>query len=193
MANVMTRFGATIGATLYLTAAPASAITLNDVTIGSSIFSADDLDVIADNAFFEAVDPFGDIFVSAPLDGGAVDDVLASDTDLSIFNLTFTEILGGTALDIELDAQADTISILYDLAINEESSDPFGVAVLFFGIDLTDGILNVAGDLDGELVDLDIFGATRAITVAPIPLPAGAWLLVSGILGLGALSRRRRA
>ncbi|WP_300064410.1 VPLPA-CTERM sorting domain-containing protein [uncultured Roseobacter sp.] len=178
---------------LGLSAGGASASTLDDVILGDLIFSADTLDVIADDFYLEA---FGisndndDIFVSALLESGAVDSTLASDVDLSIFDTTFTEILGGTALDVEVDADADTISILYDLAINEESSDPFGVAILFFGIDLTDGILNFAGDLDGEIVDLDIFGAADP---AVIPLPAGLPLFIGGLTAFAWLRSRKTA
>jgi hypothetical protein len=33
----------------------------------------------------------------------------------------------------------------------------------------------------------------RGVAVAPVPLPASAWLLLSGCFGFGAMARRRRA
>lgn len=197
MVKFLGKVGAGLIGALCLGSGAASATTLDDVTLGSLLFSSDGLDVISDDTFLEAfgvIDPF-DVFVSMPLDGGKVDEDEAGVTDLVIVDIDdfFTEILGGTALDIEVDAAADTISILYDLAINEESSDPFGVAVLYFDIGLlTDAILDSAGDLDGETVDLDIFGATSN-TPPIIPLPAGAVLLLSGLVGFGWVRRKRNA
>ncbi|MEM9342429.1 MAG: VPLPA-CTERM sorting domain-containing protein [Pseudomonadota bacterium] len=183
-------FTLALGAALAFGASAASSATLSEVTIGASLFSADGLDVIADDTSIETADFFGDVFVSAPIDGGGVDASAAFSTDLSIFDATFTEILGGTALDIGV--ADDTISILYDLAINEESSDPFAVAVLSFGFTLPDNVLSVLGDVDGEFVDLEVFGATPSSPVTVIPLPAGATLLL-GALGALAIARRRAA
>lgn len=179
-----------LGVVLAIGAGTAAASTLDNVTLGASLFSANDLDVIASDTSIEAADLFGGAFIFAPIDGGNVDMTAATDTDLSIFGATFTEILGGTALDIEADTSADTFSILYGLTINEESSDPFAVAVLSFGADLSDGILGSVGDLDGEVVDVEIFGALRNSSATVIPLPAGLPLLF-GAIGALVIARRR--
>jgi len=187
----MKRYFLVAGTILALTAGATSASTLDDVTIGASLFSTDGLDIIADDTSIEAVDLFGDVFIFAPIDGGSVDAVSASDTDLSVFDATFTEILGGKALDIAADAAANTLSILYELAINEESSDPLAIAVVSFELNLDDGILNFIGDLDGEVVDIEIFGAVDNPGVTIIPLPAGLPLFLGAMGVLAAASRRQ--
>ncbi|MET1414404.1 hypothetical protein ABVF61_19190 [Roseibium sp. HPY-6] len=179
-----------LGAALAFSASTATSATLSEVTIGASLFSADGLEVIADNTSIEAADFFGDVFVFAPIDGGDVDASAAASTDLSLFDTTFTEILGGTALDIGV--TDDKISILYELVINEESSDPFAVATLSFGFSLPDNVLSFLGDVDGEIVDLEVFGVTPNSPVAVIPLPGGATLLLGALCAL-AIARRRTA
>jgi hypothetical protein len=46
---------------------------------------------------------------------------------------------------------------------------------------------------DASTSDKDYDDMVVRMDVAPVPLPAAAWLLVGGIAGLGAISRRRRA
>jgi hypothetical protein len=50
----------------------------------------------------------------------------------------------------------------------------------------TADLINNGGQVP-ELSNITLFG-----TVAPVPLPAAAWLLVGGLAGLGAVARRRR-
>lgn len=46
---------------------------------------------------------------------------------------------------------------------------------------------------DGARVDKDYDDMVVRMEVAPVPLPAAAWLLLGGIAGLGAVARRRAA
>jgi hypothetical protein len=54
---------------------------------------------------------------------------------------------------------------------------------LYFGSDL--GVPNGSGGL--------FTGDVAATSVAPVPLPAAAWLMLSGLGGLGAMARKRKA
>lgn len=49
-------------------------------------------------------------------------------------------------------------------------------------------------DVDGPSEANGVYVVSRRITVdpSPVPLPAAGWMLVAGIGGLGALSRRMR-
>ncbi len=56
------------------------------------------------------------------------------------------------------------------------------------------GQLVCVNDLPLEGSDIPVGKSTlRATPVSPVPLPAAAWLLVSGLGGIGALSRKRRS
>lgn len=57
---------------------------------------------------------------------------------------------------------------------------------------LPDNALSSVEDLEGEIVGLNVFGAT-ANDVAVVPLPAGVLLLVSCLAGLGLFRRRGQA
>lgn len=49
--------------------------------------------------------------------------------------------------------------------------------------------MHIGGSADGSVGG--IYNA--AVAVAPVPLPAAGWLMLSGLVGLGAFARRRRA
>lgn len=62
--------------------------------------------------------------------------------------------------------------------------------------DTSGGFANLALNFDvtsGQRGTFTVSVASDAIAVAPVPLPAAAWLLGSGLLGLGGFARRRRS
>lgn len=84
------------------------------------------------------------------------------------------------SLDLQFNWQNDGCSTLNGLYCNW---DPAGVA--FDGTALS---IVFAGDANLVGFDNVTFGA-----INPVPLPAGVWLLGSGLLGLAALRRRRQS
>jgi hypothetical protein len=67
------------------------------------------------------------------------------------------------------------------------------------GDTLTDSVMNTFGgsppvwNIVSSSIPSDIRGAMAVNGVTPVPLPAAGWLLLSGLGGLGALARRRKA
>ncbi len=64
-------------------------------------------------------------------------------------------------------------------------------------VSITDTLADTsAGQVAGEnynVLDTAALGQVyRGVAVAPVPLPASAWLLVGGLCGFGILARRRR-
>lgn len=66
------------------------------------------------------------------------------------------------------------------------SFDAIGAGVSNLGL-----TINALGDEFGEALAADVFGSS--VTVAPVPLPAAGWLLLSGIAALAGFGRRRAA
>lgn len=172
-------------------ASAASATTLGDVTLGATaLVEADDLDVfvvdLLGDQIFEANDFFG-VFVLLDFDEATETSVAtASPSDLEVDD-GLGVVVEGSALDFAFDFGANTLSILYDLGTNDLSADPFGVAILSFG-SLTEPL--AFEDLDGELADFALFGATESVAV--VPLPATLPLALAGVFGLAWIGRRRQ-
>ncbi len=84
-------------------------------------------------------------------------------------------------------------------AVGSVGGSTAGVDIDFFGFGTTDKFRYVRltdnGDLDGQsgrTVGADI-DAVGAISSAPVPIPAAAWLFVSGLLGLIGFSSHKKA
>ena len=95
----------------------------------------------------------------------------------------------GRSLDIALDTDFDTISILYELTINTFTLDDFVVAEVGFPFDLNSDTLFNPGDVNRAEVSLSLSFATKNPPITPVPLPASAWLLFAAILGLAGFQR----
>lgn len=97
------------------------------------------------------------------------------------FNISF--------IDGFVPASDETFDIL---SVFGDSDLLSGVETEFFG--LPDGLIGISGANDNGLFSLSFAqgdgGSSGGSGLAPIPLPAGAWLLITGILGMGALRRR---
>lgn len=101
------------------------------------------------------------------------------------------------------EAIAGTWSLLPGLSFEKGASYALalkgGKTTLFYALDTsansgtwsTADLLVGAKDRQAALSNLSLYG-TKAPAAAPVPLPAAAWLLVGGMVGLGAIARRRR-
>lgn len=186
-----------LAAGVMLAPAIATAATLDTVKLGSVLAFDTELDVASDGTFIEASNFLfgaGDLALGAPLlASGEVDTSSALFGDLSyIDTTTFDDLLVGKALDIAVDFAADTVSILYSVAgdlnaVNALSSDEFVVGVLNFAphFDIVEPGFSFS-DLDFQLADADVYGASV------VPLPAGLPLFLAGLSALAALRSRRR-
>lgn len=176
----------------------ASAATLDSISIGNSLLT--DLDTLnfgdpipdAEVSILDDILTVGDDFfqfvMAAPLKmDGTLDDGESQDTDLTILDADFFDYLGGTSIDLEFDAANGLLEILYDLDINEASSDTLAVAQIGF---TPSTFITSIFDLDFEIVTFDVLAATDT-SMPPVPLPAGLPLLLAG-LGAFAVVRRRQ-
>ena len=174
----------------------ASAATLGDVTISGTPFYSSPFGLFvtagddgSGNATFEAFDDVS-LEMFAFFDYDETDETMlagASPSDLDIFDGFDSAV--GSVKDFEFDALADTLSILYGLSTNSFTTDDFAVVVLIFDSGVIGAATSIS-DLDGEIVDADVFGA---IGPAVIPLPASLPLVLAGLGGLALVGRRKRA
>lgn len=147
-------------------------------------------------------------------DGFLFDDVIGS-VELSSNALTEFILFSGETLSITQTNGEDFALVSFDYGnpFSNGTIDAFdllgfndGVEVVDYGNFVTSGGAVATGFGDDTVVDQIFIVGTDFNTaspywdnfvfetdVAPIPLPAGAWLLITGLLGLGALRRRRAA
>ena len=138
----------------------------------AAVYSIDDLNpLVGGNQIFQATLDVSD----AP---DIWNFVLAETSDVS---------LAITSADFELDAGAFTIAIEgVDDLIYEFTGDTLvnGDIATFEEVLAGSYSFSVTGSSDGFY--------QGSLNVAPVPLPAGVWLLGSALAGLGFLSRRRK-
>jgi hypothetical protein len=94
----------------------------------------------------------------------------------------------------EVEANGDLNSLRDDLTINNGSLPSSLVTPFTYtvhsgdGADSTDSFFQA--DTDGTIDRFEF--SIASVTLAPVPLPAAAWLLVGGLCGLGLASKRKR-
>ncbi|MEM6441302.1 MAG: VPLPA-CTERM sorting domain-containing protein [Pseudomonadota bacterium] len=157
----------------------------------------DGLGVTGDSvlAIFDGLFTAGD---SIARDGGG--DALATSlrSNVTIFGGTF---IGG--LDMHSGERGDALSAVQNSVINVRGGTFLGTADLIqdaqlniFGFAdlLFDGTTVTGTLLSGDAINLDVRLLQNAqVNLNVIPLPAGAWLLLSGLAAMGAARRFRRA
>ncbi|MEM7710417.1 MAG: VPLPA-CTERM sorting domain-containing protein [Pseudomonadota bacterium] len=154
--------------------------------------------------------PFGSASVTPPatfmfpITGGTVDD----DTGAAIIEHEGSGVTLATLDDTD-DVEVTVGNFVIDTGLATVFGDviggPEGLDLFAFSdddLDFADGIdLDITGTLAGALTSVfgapDLTGAQFGVAVtspelAPIPLPASAWMLLAGLGGMGVMARRRR-
>jgi hypothetical protein len=90
-----------------------------------------------------------------------------------------------------------SITNLFDVGTYQFNLTSLGVTVYLTGewVDTSNALLDTGGLFTLSTSNgWSSFSGTYAATgSAPVPLPAAAWLMLSGVAGLGAMTRKRRA
>lgn len=172
---------------------------ISDVTIESPAFyDGPALDLFFDGSQFVGEDLGLQNLVSFVTSGSSVD-VTPGTTDLNVEDSSFALLVGGHALDFAFNLGLSSLDILFDVSApdgtNTLSSFDLVVARLTgvqsvsgASVPITSG--STLSDLDATVAQFSLHGASLN-PVTPIPLPAGIWLLLSG-LGGAAIGLRRK-
>jgi hypothetical protein len=112
------------------------------------------------------------------------------------FTLASISALGGavTSIDLTIAAGLNTAitgltATLIDLTTTTTVASGTSFLVPSLAPDKYD--LRVSGTATGSLGG--IYSGAVAVAATPVPLPAAAWLLLSGLAGVGAMARRRKS
>ncbi len=132
----------------------------------------------------------GPYFLKATFDetdpGGTVDFFFTSDVDMnavltaSLFQSVFGQFEGGATFSWSGGASQFV----------PESTSPFGFTLSTF---IAAGATETLTITFGDPINGDFAEALFTVTAAPIPLPAGGLLLISGLAGAAAIARRRKS
>lgn len=187
--------GAFFLAGCFANVASASTV-LTDVSVDvMAFYKGSDLEVFvsdagSNNLFFEAFDVVDfNAFVAIDFDDLTESEIESSSSfDLDVVDIRTGNTVNGEALDFAFDYDTDSLQVLYKLNVNDFTSSKLGVAVLHFEIEL-DASLGFT-DLDGQLVEFDLFGATPK--AESVPLPSTLSLALAGLASFIWLSWRRR-
>lgn len=119
--------------------------------------------------------------------GGGVSDVFLRVATLGDFNTTLNQSLTGFTLN--------GIAGTYSQLFNEAISGGFGgneveAVISWLGVTHT-GSFTIAFNAAGSSASLDQLSLD--VNVAPVPVPAAAWLMASGLTGIVAMARRKQS
>jgi hypothetical protein len=98
--------------------------------------------------------------------------------------------LGRSFTNFTLNGIAGTYTVLFNAALGPGQGNEVEALVSWLGISHS-GSLSIGFNAVGSSVSLDQLSLDVG-PVAPVPLPAAAYLMASGIAGVAALARRRQ-
>jgi hypothetical protein len=165
-----------------------------DINVGENFF----VDILISNLADGALGGWDGSFLfdadTVSLIGSSLgDSVLGNQLDLSglgTFNNTQVNAVAGTLYSV------DMLDVSYDdtATLNAGQANAFSLARLQF-TRLNASAIHFSFDgqfSDAEGVDLEVDNNPASIEVAPVPLPAAAWLMLSGLTTLFAFARKQR-